>query len=195
MTTLRLLAGCLGVVLALVPNAGCAKKPVTMAPPVAPERPAPAEPPTDGNYAVSSRFPRQFRTVAVNVFRNQTYERKINSELTEALVKEIEATTPYRVSAESTADTVLRGTVRKVALRELSKSRSTGLSEEVLYEVTLDWEWVDQRTGKPITARSNFTASALFVPSRPSAEPNEIGRYSAVQMLASDIVANLQDSW
>jgi hypothetical protein len=144
---------------------------------------------------VRSRFPRQYRTVAVNVFRNQTYERKVNGELTEALVKEIEATTPYKVTAEGSADTVLRGTVRKVALRELSKSRSTGLSEEVLYEVTLDWEWVDQRTGKPITARTNFVGSALFVPSRPSSEPNEIGRYAAIQALATDIVANLQDSW
>lgn len=131
----------------------------------------------------------------MNVFANQTYERKLNGELTEAVIKEIESTTPYKVTAEGRADTVLRGTIQKVALRELSKSPSTGLSEEVLYEVSIDWEWVDQRTGKPITARNGFTASALFVPSRPSSEPNEIGRYAAVQSLATDIVANLQDNW
>lgn len=167
------------------------------APPAPPPQPPPAAPeaPQDGGYSVRNRFPRQYRTVAVNVFRNQTYERKVNGELTEALVKEIEATTPYKVTSEGGADTVLRGTIRKVSLRELSKSRSTGLSEEVLYEVTLDWEWVDQRTGKPIAARTNFVGSALFVPSRPSSEPNEIGRYAAIQVLATDIVANLQDSW
>lgn len=174
----------------------CSNKQPTVAPPVVPQDPpAAAEAPQDGGYAVTNRFPRQYRTVAVNVFRNQSYERKLNGELTEALVKEVEATTPYKVTSEGSADTVLRGTIRKVSLRELSKSRSTGLSEEVLYEVVLDWEWVDQRTGKPITARNNFMASALFVPSRPSAEPNEIGRYAAIQTLASDIVANLQDSW
>jgi hypothetical protein len=144
---------------------------------------------------MKSRFPRQYRTVAVNIFANQTYERKVNGELTEAVIKEIEASTPYKVTGEGRADTVLRGTVQRVTLRELSKSPSTGLSEEVLYEVTIDWEWVDQRTGKPITARNGFTASALFVPSRPSAEPNEIGRYAAVQTMAMNIVANLQDTW
>lgn len=191
--TLRTLALCLALPVAL---AACKSGPPAVPPPpVAAEDPAPPQPPKDGGYEVKSRFPRQYRTVAVNVFRNQSYERKLNGELTEALVKEIESATPYKVTAEGRADTVLRGTIRKVNLRELSKSRSTGLSEEVLYEVTVDWEWVDQRTGKPITARNGFAASALFVPSRPSAEPNEIGRFAAVQLLATDIVANLQDTW
>jgi hypothetical protein len=44
-------------------------------------------------------------------------------------------------------------------------------------------------------ARNGFKASALFVPSRPSAEPTEIGRIAVVQNLATDVVANLQGNW
>ncbi len=184
------------LVIVLTCTAACSStRPATPKPQIAAESPASPQPPRDGVYEMKSRFPRQYRTVAVNVFANQTYERKVNGELTEAVIKEIEASTPYKVTGEGRADTVLRGTVQRVTLRELSKSPSTGLSEEVLYEVTIDWEWVDQRTGKPITARNGFTASALFVPSRPSAEPNEIGRYAAVQTMAMNIVANLQDTW
>lgn len=146
-------------------------------------------------YAIRDRYPKQYRTVAVVLFKNETYDRPLNGELTEALIKEIQSVTPYRISNEARADTVLRGTVRKRTLRELSKSRGTGLSEEVLYEVSVDWEWVDQRTGKPIVARNGFIGSAVFVPSRPSSEPTEIGRFAVVQNLATDIVANFQATW
>ncbi len=148
-----------------------------------------------GGYAVRNRYPKEYRTIAVNVFRNDTYDRPLNGQLTEAIIKEVQAMTPYRISPESRADTVLRGTVRRREVRELSKSRSTGLTEEALYEVTIDWEWIDQRTGKPIVARNGFTASAVFVPSRPSAEPTEIGRFAVVQNLATDVVANMQAGW
>lgn len=154
-------------------------------------------PTVDGTpgYGIRNRYPAEYRTVAVNVFRNDTYDRPLNGQLTEAVIKEIQAMTPYRIASEARADTVLRGTVRRRNVREISKSRGTGLAEEVLYEVTIDWEWVDQRTGKPIVARNGFTASALFVPSRPSAEPTEIGRFAVVQNLATDIVANMQSQW
>lgn len=150
---------------------------------------------TAPGYGMQSRFPKEYRTIAVDVFRNETFDRPLNGELTEAVIKEVQSMTPYRITSESRADTLLRGTVRRRNIRELSKSRGTGLSEEVLYEVAVDWEWVDQRTGKVIVARNNFMASALFVPSRPSAEPTEIGRLAVVQNLATDIVANLQGNW
>ena len=152
-------------------------------------------PSTAGGYEMRSHFPAEYRTIAVTLFKNDTYDRPLGGELTEAVIKEVQAVTPYHLTAESRADTLLRGTVRSRTLRELSKSRSTGLSEEVQYEVVIDWEWVDQRTGKVIVARNGFTGSALFVPSRPSSEPTEIGRLAVVQNLATDIVANFQANW
>ena len=142
-----------------------------------------------------SRFPTEYRTVAVTLFRNDTQDRPLNGQLTEALIKEVQAMTPYHIASDARSDTLLRGTVRNRRLQMLSKSVSTGLSEEMLYEVTVDWEWVDQRTGKVIVARNGFSASSLFVPSRPSAEPTEIGRFAVVQALATDIVANMQSNW
>jgi hypothetical protein len=151
--------------------------------------------PTAGGYEMRSRYPAQYRTVAVTLFRNDTYDRPLNGQLTEAIIKEVQAMTPYHIASDARADTLLRGTVRRRDLQQLSKSVSTGLSEEMLYKVTVDWEWVDQRTGKVIVARDGFSASALFVPSRPSSEPTEIGRFAVVQNLATDIVANMQGNW
>ena len=152
-------------------------------------------PSASGGYELRSHFPAEYRTIAVTLFRNDTYDRPLPGELTEAVIKEVQAVTPYHLSSEARADTLLRGTIRSRTLRELSKSRSTGLSEEVQYEVIVDWEWVDQRTGRVIVARNGFTGSALFVPSRPSSEPTEIGRLAVVQNLATDIVANMQGNW
>lgn len=148
-----------------------------------------------GGYEMRNRFPAEYRTIAITLFKNDTYDRPLAGELTEAIIKEVQAVTPYHLSSEARADTILRGTVRSRTLRELSKSRSTGLSEEVQYEVVIDWEWVDQRTGKVIVARNGFSGSALFVPSRPSSEPTEIGRLAVVQNLSTDIVANMQGNW
>ncbi len=72
---------------------------------------------------------------------------------------------PTESQRRKRADTLLTGTVRKVELRQLSQSRLTGLSEEVLVNVTIDFEWIDLRTGRRILGRENFGDSGLFVPS------------------------------
>jgi hypothetical protein len=90
---------------------------------------------------------------------------------------------------------VLRGKVTKVDIKQISQSLGTGLSEEVGYTVTMDWEWVDMRTGKAIVARNGFASSGVVVASRPQAEPLDLARYGAVQRLADDIVANMQADW
>ncbi len=150
--------------------------------------------PTDG-WSTASSFPSGYRTVAVPVFENPTYDRSVGYQLTDAVVKEIQQNTPYRVTSEAKADTVLRGTIREVRRRELSKSLATGLSEEMVLQVTVDYEWVDMKTGKPIVARQGFSSGGTFIASRPQAEPIDLGNYNVVQQLAGDIVASMQTNW
>lgn len=153
-----------------------------------------ASDPTEG-WSNRSAHPERYQTVAVPIFENRTYERDISRTLTDAVVKEIQQSTPYRVTSQAKADTVLRGSIRQVTLRELSKSVSTGLSEEMVMQVTVDFEWIDMRTGKPIVSRQGFTGSGLFIASRPQAEPIDLGGFNVVRQLASDIVASMQDEW
>lgn len=153
-----------------------------------------ASDPTQG-YAAASVFAGDTATVAVQVFKNDTYERDIEFDLTDALIKEIEARTPYKVTSPSRADTILTGRIRSVERVQLSKSRLTGLSEEVTLRVTIDLEWKDLRTGEPRLKLESFTANSLFLPSRPSSEPIEIGQFGVVQSLARDIVSQMQADW
>jgi hypothetical protein len=153
-----------------------------------------ASDPTQG-YSTQSIFPQNIRTVAVPIFTSESYTRNVEFELTDALVKEIETRTPYKVVPASRADTILLGQLRQIELDQLSKSRLTGLSEEVIVSVTIDFQWKDQRSGKPLLERKAFTGSALFVPSRPSFEPIELGQFAVVQELARDIVSEMQAEW
>jgi len=150
--------------------------------------------PSDG-YAAASPYPSKYRSVAVPIFRNQSYMRGFELDLADAVVKEVESSTPYKVRSEATADTVLRGTLTSVDLIELSKDPSTGLANEMMVRVRADFEWVDLRTGERIVAKQGIESSALFVPSYPAREPLELGRFAAVQQLAHDLVGAMQSNW
>lgn len=146
-------------------------------------------------WNTGAKMPTKYRSIAVPVFTNTTYDRQIGYHLTEALQKRLQQASPYSIMGEGSADTVLRGKVTKVDIKQISQSLGTGLSEEVGYTVTMDWEWVDMRTGKAIVARNGFASSGVVVASRPQAEPLDLARYGAVQRLADDIVANMQADW
>jgi hypothetical protein len=150
--------------------------------------------PTQG-YAFASPFPEGMQTVAVNIFENETFERGVEFELADALVKEIEARTPYKVTSAKRADTILTGRIRNVERDQLSKSRVTGLSEEVTLSVTIDLDWRDRRTGESLLELRSFTANSLFVPSQPTSEPIELAEFGVAQRLARDIVSEMQADW
>lgn len=156
-----------------------------------------ALPACDGapKYESGQRYDKGVRTVAVPVAKNSTFDRKVAPELTDALVKAIESGTHFRVASEGRADTVLRATIRTVDLQQISKSRGTGLSEEMSLNVTVDYEWIDQRTGKPLVQRNGFRESAVFVASLPIQQPIDLARFQVVEQLASAIVDSMQADW
>lgn len=152
---------------------------------------------SDGSsgYESGNLYSKKYRSVAIPIFKNSSADRSIPFQLEDALVKEVESTTPYKVTGEGRADTVLRGTVSGFELRMLSQSIATGLTEEMAVKVTVDYEWIDMKTGKPIVSRSGFQSSAVFVASFPNNQPIDLGRFAVTQALARDIVASLQGNW
>lgn len=151
---------------------------------------------SDGSgYSSGELYSRKYRSVAVPILQNQSEDRAISFQLADALVKEIESSTPYKVTGEGRADTVLRGKITRVALSALSQSLGTGLTEEMAIKVTIDFEWIDMRTGKPIVARNGFQGSSVFVASLPNNQPIDLARFAVSQQLARDIVASMQGEW
>ncbi len=150
--------------------------------------------PTQG-YSSKTTFREDISSVAVPIFTNDAYTRDVEFELTDALVKEIEARTPYKVTSQAKADTVLIGHIRSIHLDQLSKSRTTKLAEEVIVKVTIDFEWKDLRSGQTLVSRKDYSGFGLFVPSKPSSEPIELGQFAAVEQLARDVVGEMRSNW
>lgn len=150
--------------------------------------------PTVG-YSTTTTFPQKYQTVAVQIFVNETFERGIEYELTDAIIKQIESRTPYKVVPQARADTILTGSIRGIERDQLSKSRLTGLAEEMIYKLSIDFQWRNLRTNEAIIDRRAFAGHGLFVPSNPTGEPIALGQYAAVQQLAQDVVTEMRAEW
>ncbi|MEK6703701.1 MAG: LptE family protein, partial [Planctomycetota bacterium] len=148
-------------------------------------------------YAFSSTYSKQVRTIEVPIFKNTTSEPGLELMLTEAIIKQLE-TKGWTVRQSATADTTLSGTLTGSELRRLSLDRRTGFIQELALTLTLDFEWRDNRTDKVLVSRRSFSASDTFVPARSptsAGEPIEAGRFSAIDRMAKDLVAELQSKW
>ncbi|MBI1374376.1 MAG: hypothetical protein GC159_16790 [Phycisphaera sp.] len=148
-----------------------------------------------GGFQTEGLYDTNIHTVAVPIFANRTFYREAEFKLTEALTKEIELRTPYKVTKSGSADTVLTGTILNVDKRLLSRQYNTGLAQEVQVVVTVSFEWKDLRTGKVIRKRSRFQGTGEYMPSRVTGEPFEVAQHEAIGELARDIVSAMRSDW
>ena len=153
-----------------------------------------ASDPTQG-YSFTRSHDSSVRTVAVPIFQNPTFARGLEIELTDAIIKEVQSKTQWRVAPEGTANTTLSGTLINSQMRRLSTGNATGMSQELSVELTVDFDWKDTRSGKTLVSRRSFTAAEAFVPASPANERVEAGQHAAIQRLARDIVAELRSNW
>jgi Lipopolysaccharide-assembly len=91
-----------------------------------------------------SLYPQEVHTVYVPVFKSTSFRRNLGERLTEAVVKEIEATTPYKVVADPNADTVLSGSIVQEGKTVLVPSL-TGDAREVQAVINVQVSWTDRK--------------------------------------------------
>jgi hypothetical protein len=99
-------------------------------------------------YTTQSQFSSDIRTVRVPIFKNRTFIKGIEFQLTEAVQKQIEARSPWKVvGCEQDADTELLGTVVAVGKHN---TLVNPLNEIRQGEMTVGVQilWRDLRTGE-----------------------------------------------
>lgn len=146
-------------------------------------------------YSFSPSFRTDVKSISVAMWSNNTYYTGMESKIAEALVNELQRTSPYKVTTGENAASVLEGTLTGVEMKTLTTSRDTGLVQELSLEVVCDFTWKDTHTGKTLLARRNFSAARSFVPSHTVGERIEVGEAAAVQQLAKDIVNLMRSGW
>ncbi|VTS06354.1 LPS assembly lipoprotein LptE [Tuwongella immobilis] len=106
-------------------------------------------------YTTQPNYDLSFRTVYVPIFKNTVFQtgpyRGMEFTLTRAVIREIEAKTPYKiVSNPQAADTELLGTVVGLTKNTLNTNQENEVREGELL-LMVDLVWRDLRTGKVLS--------------------------------------------
>lgn len=150
--------------------------------------------PTKG-YSFAPVSNMQVRSVGVPIFENGTYNKGLEVDLSEAIIKELQRSTQIDVTRSANAETVLTGVVTNSELKRIAVDSQTGYVDQLAVRITVDFDWKDNRSGKVILSRRSFSAVDSFSPARRAGELLEQGQHSAVQRLARAIVEEMRSSW
>ncbi len=91
-----------------------------------------------------SLYPLEIRTVYVPVFESNSFRRNLGERLTEAVAKEVENKTPYKVVSNPNADSVLSGRIVSETKRVLVPSL-TGDAREIQVGMRVEVSWIDRK--------------------------------------------------
>ncbi len=144
-------------------------------------------------YSTKPPFNASIRTIAVPIFNNQTFRREWEFRLTEAIDKNIEYRTPYKIADRKNADTLLTGEIKQVQENVLTRRFGTDLPRENELTVVVDFTWKDLRSGRILVERKSFNRSATEIPQ--IGERVEDAEQLAIERLAAAIVDQLQSDW
>ena len=133
--------------------------------------------------------------MGVPIFDNGSFYRGVEFDLTEAMIKEIERRTPYKVIDPDDADTVLRGSIVSVRQHQLSRVRRGGVPQEIEVSIVVNFDWENLHTGQTLRERRGFEVVGRYVPPTPVGEPFELAQRHAVQETARRIVSIMAADW
>lgn len=148
-----------------------------------------------GCYQHKPLYRTEHQTVAVPIFENQTFYRNVEFDLTEALIKEIETRTPYKVVDRSRADTLLTGTITMIEQRLINRRSDIGVVQQLEVQMYVNFDWKDLGTGKPIIDRKGFESVGTYFPTTPMRETPDLGLHQAASRMARDIVDAMRSDW
>jgi Lipopolysaccharide-assembly len=115
-------------------------------------------------YSSDSLYTTSIETICVPMWNNQSFYRNLEFQLTEAIDKNIEARTPYRLAPQDQADAELTGTITNVQEGVLSNSYQTNLPQETQITIVVDFTWRDLRSGRILLDRKGFARSSTEIP-------------------------------
>jgi hypothetical protein len=135
-------------------------------------------------YTTAPNYDTSIHTVRVPIFENRTYRRGLEFQLTEAVVREINAKTPYRVvGCDQPADTELRGRIIGGTKGILNLNQQAEIREAET-AITVELSWVDLRTGE-VLSRPGRRVGEPYGPEALATPPFVSGAASGVPGVAT----------
>jgi hypothetical protein len=153
-------------------------------------------------YQLGSRslYRPDIRTIHVPVVESDSYRRYLGERLTEALVKQIELNTPYKVVGAAEADSILTCRIVSESKRVLSEDRFDQ-ARDVEADFFVQVSWVDRR-GDLIMSHNdvpvqplllNISQTANFLPE--GGQSLATAHKEAIDRLADQIRGQMELAW
>lgn len=140
------------------------------------------------------------RTVCVPIFQTDSMRRNLDYLLTEAVKREIQTRTAYRLADESTADTILTGHIVDIRKDVLSETRFDD-ARELQISLGVRIQWRDRRNGRILQERVFPVGQELAQHSSEVGFAPELGhsmataQQEAAERLAARIVDTMEMPW
>ncbi len=152
-------------------------------------------------YQVGTRslYRPDIQTVHVQIFASNSYRRFLGERLTEAVVKEIELKTPYKVVCAADADSRLSGRIVAETKRMLAEDINDSPRDiEVDLAVQISWEThqgdlLRQPIALPLPPDLRLNQASNLIPE--GGQSIATAHQQAILKLAEEIVAQMEYPW
>lgn len=131
--------------------------------------------------------PEGVRTVAVQIFENETFRRGVEISLSEEIAKEIAERSAFALESADRADALLRGKITSIVDGVVQEGPARQVRSAIVW-VSVRAELVDRKSGKPLRAVT-LQERGQFVTD--NQQDRETATSKAVQRLAQKIVFSL----
>ena len=151
-------------------------------------------------YTIGNQFQQNVQTVYVPIATTEDFRRGTEFQLTEAVQKQIQERTPFRLAKDERADTKLTMKIKSIRKTVLGTTAQNDNRElQLQYAVEVVWE--DLRTGR-ILAQNKVSiepeVTRLFAQSEFAPELGQslaTGTQEAIQKMARQIVEMMEAPW
>lgn len=133
------------------------------------------------------------RTVHVAIFESDSYRRFLGQRTTEAVIKEVELTTPLTITNPQIADSFIRGRIIRETKSVVGENRfDDARSLRAGWVVEVDW--VD-RAGTPLMQRQTVRISedSVFIPE--GGQSLSTAQQKIIERVARQTVSQMQNPW
>lgn len=148
----------------------------------------------------SALFRADIQTVYVPVFESDSYRPHLGEQLTEAVIREIQMRTPYRVVHRPDADSVLYGRIVDERKRVVAENRNDE-PRDIATSLTVRVSWHDRR-GTYLMQDASFVLEPIsfvaaqqanFIPE--SGQSLATAHQEGIERLARQIVGQMEAPW
>jgi hypothetical protein len=151
-------------------------------------------------YMLGGVYDPEIRSVYVPIFESEDYRRGYEFELTEAVQKEIQKRSHFRLVKQPQADTRLIGRIVAIRKDQLTQTGNND-SRQLQVQMAVEVSWEDMRSGR-ILAEETLPVPVEFVPvvSQASFAPEigqslATGKQQAFEKMARKIAEMMETPW